>query len=107
MIRTGRAAPTLPDGKLTFDKFRRSSSPATARATTSRTTPIQRNDPENLADAWVHMCPAQVYELGADTGDGLVHVDVTPLELRPVRGDLEGRQGAHPRPRGGWGLSTR
>ena len=34
--------------------------------------------PRDLAELWVHMCPAQVYEVGAADGDGMVHVEVNP-----------------------------
>jgi electron-transferring-flavoprotein dehydrogenase len=27
---------------------------------------------------WVHMCPAQVYEIGTESGDGTVTVNVAP-----------------------------
>jgi electron-transferring-flavoprotein dehydrogenase len=80
LIRTGRAKryPT-PDGTYTFDKLSsvflsgnrtRDDQPSHIR--------IQRDVPKDLADAWVHMCPAQVYEVGAAAGDGLVHVEINP-----------------------------
>ena len=34
--------------------------------------------PRDLADLWVHMCPAQVYEVGESHADGTVRVEVTP-----------------------------
>ena len=34
--------------------------------------------PRELAELWARMCPAQVYEVGDDAGDGNVHVEVTP-----------------------------
>jgi electron-transferring-flavoprotein dehydrogenase len=34
--------------------------------------------PRDLADMWVRMCPAQVYEAGAADRDGTVAVEVTP-----------------------------
>ena len=34
--------------------------------------------PRELAVAWEHMCPAQVYEAGAEDGDGAVLVEVAP-----------------------------
>ena len=34
--------------------------------------------PLELARMWEHMCPAQVYEVGADAGDGLVNVNIAP-----------------------------
>ena len=80
LIRTGRAAryPT-PDGKLTFDKL---SSVFLSGNRTRDDQPnhirIQRQVPKDLADAWAHMCPAQVYEVGAASADGLVHVELNP-----------------------------
>lgn len=80
LIRTDRAKRyPAPDGKLTFDKLSsvflsgnrtRDDQPSHIR--------IQREVPRDLAEMWVHMCPAQVYEVGADAGDGLVHVEVNP-----------------------------
>ena len=67
-----------PDGKLVFDKLSsvylsgnktRDDAPGHIRVAE----PVARE----VAEAWVHMCPAQVYEVGGDAGDGLVHVDVT------------------------------
>ncbi|HUP31995.1 MAG TPA: electron-transfer flavoprotein:ubiquinone oxidoreductase [Gaiellaceae bacterium] len=80
LIRTDRAARyPKPDGKLTFDKLSsvflsgnrtRDDQPSHIR--------IQRRVPRELAELWVNMCPAQVYELGAEDDDGTVHVDVNP-----------------------------
>ena len=80
LIRTGRASRyPAPDGKLTFDKLSsvflsgnrtRDDQPSHIR--------VQRTVPRDLAEAWVHMCPAQVYEVGAEAEDGLVHVEVNP-----------------------------
>ena len=80
LIKTGRAAryPT-PDGKYVFDKL------SSVFASGNRT---RDDQPSHLAvatrvrrpvaEAWVSMCPAHVYELGADLGDGMVAVEVTP-----------------------------
>ena len=66
-----------PDGKLTFDKL---SSVYLSGNKTRDDAPnhlrIERKVPRQLAELWVHMCPAQVYEAG--TGDGWVTVEVTP-----------------------------
>jgi electron-transferring-flavoprotein dehydrogenase len=80
LIRTGRAERyPAPDGKLTFDKL---SSVFLSGNRTRDDQPnhirIQRHVPKDLADAWVHMCPAQVYEAGPADEDGLVHVEVNP-----------------------------
>ncbi len=67
-----------PDGKLVFDKLSsvylsgnktRDDAPSHIR--------VQRTVPLEVAEAWVHMCPAHVYELGALEGDGRATVEVT------------------------------
>ncbi|MGB2951997.1 MAG: electron-transfer flavoprotein:ubiquinone oxidoreductase [Gaiellaceae bacterium] len=70
-----------PDGKLTFDKL---SSVFLSGNKTRDDAPnhirIQQRVPLELARMWSRMCPAQVYEVGAQAGvaDGTVHVEVTP-----------------------------
>jgi electron-transferring-flavoprotein dehydrogenase len=75
----GAARYPRPDGTLTFDKLSsvylsgnksRDDAPDHLR--------VARNVPRDLAELWARMCPAQVYEVGRDTGDGLVRLDVTP-----------------------------
>jgi electron-transferring-flavoprotein dehydrogenase len=74
LLRTDRAKDyPAPDGKLTFDKL------SSVFASGNRTRDdqpshivIRRDVPPDVADLWVRMCPAQVYEA---TDDGL---DVTP-----------------------------
>jgi electron-transferring-flavoprotein dehydrogenase len=66
-----------PDGRLIFDKL----SSVFASGNRSRDDQpnhirIQRRVPRELAEAWVQMCPAQVYEVGE--GDGEVTVEITP-----------------------------
>jgi electron-transferring-flavoprotein dehydrogenase len=80
LIRTGRAKRyPASDGKYTFDKL---SSVFLSGNRTRDDQPnhirIERHVPKDLADAWVHMCPAQVYEAGAADGEGLVHVEINP-----------------------------
>jgi electron-transferring-flavoprotein dehydrogenase len=80
LIRTDRKSRyPVPDGKLTFDKL---SSVFLSGNRTRDDQPnhirIQRHVPRDLADLWVNMCPAQVYEAGPADGDGLVHVEVNP-----------------------------
>jgi electron-transferring-flavoprotein dehydrogenase len=78
LFRTDRARSyPSPDGKLTFDKL------SSVFASGNRTRDdqpshirIQRRVPRDLAELWVRMCPAQVYEVGS--GDGEVRVQVTP-----------------------------
>jgi electron-transferring-flavoprotein dehydrogenase len=67
-----------PDGKLTFDKL------SSVFASGNRTRDdqpshirIEQRVPRELARMWVRMCPAQVYEVGEDAGDGTVTVNVT------------------------------
>ncbi len=68
-----------PDGKLTFDKL------SSVFASGNRTRDDQPNHiriqtkvPRELAEMWVNLCPAQVYELGEADGDGTVEVKLAP-----------------------------
>jgi electron-transferring-flavoprotein dehydrogenase len=80
LIKTSRARRyPAPDGKLTFDKLSsvflsgnrtRDDQPSHIR--------IQREVPRELAELWVNMCPARVYELGEAHGDGMVTVELSP-----------------------------
>jgi electron-transferring-flavoprotein dehydrogenase len=104
LIRTGRAARyPKPDGKLTFDKL---SSVFLSGNRTRDDQPnhirIQRTVPKDLADAWVHMCPAQVYEVGADAGNGQVHVEVNPSNCVQC-GAISAKGGRLTPPEGGSG----
>ena len=89
LLRTNRAA-GLPraDGVLTFDKL------SSVFASGNRTRDdqpnhvrIERRVPREVAEMWAWMCPAQVYEVGDDDGDGTVEVRADAVELRPVRRD--------------------
>jgi electron-transferring-flavoprotein dehydrogenase len=80
IIRTqrDRLYPT-PDGRLTFDKL------SSVFASGNRTPDDQPNHirvrtrvPRELAELWVNMCPAHVYEVGAEDGDGTVEVRLAP-----------------------------
>ena len=80
LIRTGRARRyPAPDGKLTFDKL---SSVFLSGNRTREDQPnhikVQRHVPKGLAEAWVHMCPAQVYEAGAPDAEGFVQLELNP-----------------------------
>ena len=104
LLRTGRAAQyPKPDGKLTFDKL---SSVFLSGNRTRDDQPnhirIQRTVPRELAEAWMHMCPAQVYEVGAEAGDGLVHVDVNPSNCVQC-GAISAKGGRLTPPEGGSG----
>jgi electron-transferring-flavoprotein dehydrogenase len=77
--KTGRAMRyPAPDGKLTFDKL---SSVYLSGNRTRDDAPdhlrVQRRVPRELAEAWMSMCPAYVYDLGSEE-DGEVTVEVTP-----------------------------
>ncbi len=67
----------MPDGKLTFDKL------SSVFASGNKTRDDQPNHirliervPKDLADMWVHMCPAQVYTATPAGDDGMVTVQV-------------------------------
>ncbi len=70
----------VPDGKLTFDKL------SSVFASGNRTRDdqpnhirIEQNVPIRLAQTWVRMCPAQVYEIRAgDESSDTVEVQITP-----------------------------
>ena len=69
-----------PDGKYTFDKL---SSVFLSGNATRDDAPnhvkIQEHVPREIAQTWVSMCPAQVYEIPEDQADaGVVDVHVTP-----------------------------
>jgi electron-transferring-flavoprotein dehydrogenase len=79
LIRTDRASKyPAADGKLTFDKL---SSVFLSGNKTRDDAPNhirvrQRVAPE-VAELWTRMCPAAVYEVGEEAGDGDVDVEVT------------------------------
>jgi electron-transferring-flavoprotein dehydrogenase len=80
LITTGRAASyPAPDGKLTFDKL---SSVFASGNKTRDDQPshirIDQRVPADVARMWASLCPAQVYEVGAEDGDGTVRVEVAP-----------------------------
>jgi electron-transferring-flavoprotein dehydrogenase len=80
LLRTDRASRyPAPDGNLTFDKL---SSVFASGNKTRDDQPshirIQERVPRELAEMWVRMCPAQVYEVGGTNGGGTVDVHVTP-----------------------------
>ena len=80
LLKTDRAARyPAPDGTLTFDKL---SSVFLSGNKTRDDQPnhilVERNVPREVAELWARMCPAQVYEVGADAGDGTVTVELAP-----------------------------
>jgi electron-transferring-flavoprotein dehydrogenase len=80
LVESGRAAQyPIPDGQLTFDKL------ASVFASGNKTRDdqpnhirIERRVPKEVAEMWVNLCPAQVYEIGTEGGDGTVTVNVAP-----------------------------
>ena len=80
LLRSGRAAAyPAPDGTLTFDKL---SSVFASGNKTRDDQPnhirIEQRVPAQVAEMWAHLCPAQVYEVGEDHGDGTVTVQLAP-----------------------------
>ena len=80
LLRSGRASSyPAPDGTLTFDKL---SSVFLSGNKTRDDQPnhirVERKVPRDVAEMWVHMCPAQVYEVGTEGGDGTVTVNLAP-----------------------------
>jgi electron-transferring-flavoprotein dehydrogenase len=80
-VAAGGASSSYPsaDGKLTFDKL------SSVFASGNKTRDDQPNHievattvPRELAELWARMCPAQVYEVGEDAGEGLVTLRVSP-----------------------------
>jgi electron-transferring-flavoprotein dehydrogenase len=80
VLHTDRAARyPVPDGKLTFDRL---SSVFASGNKTRDDQPnhirLERRVPKDVAEMWVRMCPAQVYEIGTEGGDGTVTVQLAP-----------------------------
>jgi electron-transferring-flavoprotein dehydrogenase len=80
LLKTDRASRyPAADGKLTFDKL--SSVFASGNKTRDdqpNHVKIQTHVPREVAEMWVRLCPAQVYEIGAEDGDGTVTVQLAP-----------------------------
>jgi len=80
LLETNRASRyPAPDGKLTFDKL--SSVFASGNKTRDdqpNHVKIQTHVPREVAEMWVRLCPSQVYEIGAEDGDGTVTVQLAP-----------------------------
>jgi len=75
----GKREYPAPDGKLTFDKL---SSVFLSGNRTRDDQPnhirVQENVPREVAEAWVAMCPAAVYEIGRDDGGPTVQLKLAP-----------------------------
>ena len=104
LLRTDRASRyPAPDGVLTFDKL------SSVFASGNRTRDdqpshvrIERSVPREVAEMWAWMCPAQVYEVGDDAGEGLVDVKLTPSNCVQC-GAITARGGRLTPPEGGSG----
>jgi electron-transferring-flavoprotein dehydrogenase len=96
-----------PDGRLTFDKL---SSVYLSGNRTRDDQPnhiaVARRVPRELAELWVHMCPAQVYEAGEEGPDGLVEVRLSPSNCVQC-GAISARGGRLTPPEGGSGPEYR
>jgi len=95
-----------PDGKLTFDKL--SSVFASGNATRDDApnhVRIQRHVPREVAQTWVSMCPAQVYEIPEDQqGNGAAEVDLNIVPSNCVQcGAITAKGGRLTPPEGGDG----
>jgi electron-transferring-flavoprotein dehydrogenase len=104
LLRTDRASRyPAPDGKLTFDKL------SSVFASGNRTRDdqpnhvrVERHVPREVAEMWAWMCPAQVYEVGDDVGNGLVELKLTPSNCVQC-GAITARGGRLTPPEGGSG----
>ena len=77
--RPGKRVYPAPDGTLTFDKL--SSvflSGNRSRDDQPNHIRVQENVPREVAEAWVAMCPAAVYEIGRDDGGPAVQLKLAP-----------------------------
>ena len=104
LLRTDRADRyPVPDGKLTFDKL---SSVFAAGNRTRDDQPnhirLQQRVPRDVAELWAHMCPADVYAVGAEGDDGLVTVDMSPSNCVQC-GAISAKGGRLTPPEGGSG----
>ena len=108
LFATGRSSRyPQPDGQLTFDKL---SSVFLSGNKTRDDAPnhirVQQQVPRDIALMWERMCPAQVYEVAGDGGDGEVKVDVTPSNCVQC-GAITAKGGRLTPPEGGSGPEYR
>ena len=97
---------TAPDGEYTFDKL------SSVFLSGNKTRDDQPNHirlhpgrvPRDLAQAWVNMCPAQVYEIveGSESADGMVRVHMAPSNCVQC-GAITAKGGRLTAPEGGSG----
>jgi len=104
LLRTGRARSyPKPDGRYIFDKL------SSVFASGNRTRDdqpshlkVETHVRRPVAEAWKWMCPANVYEVGRDLGDGMVTVHVTPSNCVQC-GAISAKGGRLTPPEGGSG----
>jgi electron-transferring-flavoprotein dehydrogenase len=104
LLHTDRASSyPEPDGVLTFDKL------SSVYASGNKTRDDQpdhialtRRVPSELAELWVHLCPARVYEAGPADEDGMVTVQASPSNCVQC-GAISARGGRLTPPEGGSG----
>jgi electron-transferring-flavoprotein dehydrogenase len=104
LITTDRAANyPAPDGKLTFDKL---SSVFASGNKTRDDQPnhirIERKVPADVARMWAALCPAHVYEVGAESDDGTVTLEIAPSNCVQC-GAISAKGGRLTPPEGGSG----
>ena len=104
ILRTDRARSyPVPDGTLTFDKL---SSVFASGNKTRDDQPdhirLERRVARDVAEMWARMCPAHVYDVGSDDGDGLVTVQVSPSNCVQC-GAISAKGGRLTPPEGGSG----
>jgi electron-transferring-flavoprotein dehydrogenase len=91
------------DGELTFDRL---SSVFASGNKTRDDQPnhilIQRRVAPDVAQLWAHLCPAQVYTVGATSEDGLVEVEIEPSNCVQC-GAISAKGGRLTPPEGGSG----
>ena len=95
-----------PDGKLTFDKLGSVFLSGNAtRDDAPNHVKIQRHVPREIAQTWVSMCPAAVYEIPeAQLGNGATTVDVNVVASNCVQcGAITAKGGRLTMPEGGDG----
>ncbi|HLG67111.1 MAG TPA: electron-transfer flavoprotein:ubiquinone oxidoreductase [Acidimicrobiales bacterium] len=104
VLRTDRASRyPEPDGVLTFDKL----SSVFASGNRSRDDQpnhicLERRVAPDVARMWVQLCPAQVYAVGPEAGDGLVEVLLSPSNCVQC-GAISAKGGRLTPPEGGSG----
>jgi electron-transferring-flavoprotein dehydrogenase len=104
ILSTDRAARyPQPDGKLTFDKL---SSVYLSGNKTRDDQPnhirLERDVPREVAEMWVRLCPAHVYNIGHEASDGLVTVEISPSNCIQC-GAISAKGGRLTPPEGGSG----